>query len=304
MPTVLSSGNEAIARGACEAGVSFASGYPGTPSSEILETLADLTDIPVEWAPNEKSALEAAVGASLAGVRALATMKHVGLNVAADPLFTCTYTGVEGGLVIVTADDPGMASSQNEQDNRHYAFAAKIPMLEPSDSQEALEFTQRAFEISEQYDIPMLLRTTTRISHSKTVMEPGEVSAPQPGHEPTQDPAKYVMIPAHARRRHRDLLDRLERLAELSNSNEFNHIEPGETSLGIITSGIAYQYAREVAPQASFLKIGMPFPFPAEVVRKFAASVERLVVFEELDRVLETQIRALGIVCDAKPDSI
>ena len=304
MPTVLSSGNAAIARGAYEAGVSFASGYPGTPSSEILEALADLTDIPVEWAPNEKTALEAAVGASLAGARALATMKHVGLNVAADPLFTCAYTGVEGGLVIVTADDPGMASSQNEQDNRHYAFAAKIPMLEPSDSQEALEFTQRAFEISEQYDIPVLLRTTTRISHSKTVIEPGEVSAPQPGHEPAQNPAKYVMIPAHARRRHRDLLDRLARLTELSNSEEFNRIEPGEASLGIITSGIAYQYAREAAPQASFLKIGMPFPFPAEVVSRFAAGVERLVVFEEVDRVLETQIRALGIACDARPGSM
>jgi len=304
MPTVLSSGNEAIARGAYEAGVSFASGYPGTPSSEILETLAELTDIPVEWAPNEKTALEAAVGASLAGARALATMKHVGLNVAADPLFTCAYTGVEGGLVIVTADDPGMASSQNEQDNRHYAVAAKIPMLEPSDPQEALEFTRRAFEISEHYDIPVLLRTTTRISHSKTVIEPGEVIAPQPGQEPAQNPAKYVMIPAHARARHHDLLDRLARLTELSNSNEFNYIEPGETSLGVITSGIAYQYAREAAPQASFLKIGMPFPFPAEVVRKFAAGVERLVVFEELDRVLETQIRALGITCQAKPDSM
>jgi len=304
MPTVLSSGNEAIARGAYEAGVTFASGYPGTPSSEILETLAELTDIPVEWAPNEKTALEAAVGASLAGARALATMKHVGLNVAADPLFTCAYTGVEGGLVIVTADDPGMASSQNEQDNRHYAFSAKIPMLEPADSQEALEFTRRAFEISEQYDIPILLRTTTRISHSKTVIEPGEVSAPQPGHEPAQNAAKYVMIPAHARRRHRDLLDRVACLTELSNSDEFNRIEPGEAKLGIVTSGIAYQYAREVAPQASFLKIGMPFPFPAEVVHKFAASVDRLVVFEELDRVLEREIRALGIVCQARPDSM
>ncbi len=232
MSRVLASGNEAIARGAYEAGVSFASGYPGTPSSEIMETLSELTDIPVEWAPNEKTALEAAVGASLAGVRTLATMKHVGLNVAADPLFTSAYTGVEGGLVIVTADDPGMASSQNEQDNRHYAFAAKIPMLEPSDSQEALEFSRRAFEISEQYDIPVLLRTTTRISHSKTVIEPGEAIPPQPGHEPAQNRAKYVMIPAHARRRHRDLLDRVAQLTKLSNSDEFNRTEPGDTSLG------------------------------------------------------------------------
>ncbi len=304
MAQLLLSGNEAIARGACEAGVGFASGYPGTPSSEILQTLAELTDIPVQWAPNEKTAVEAAVGASLAGARALATMKHVGLNVAADPLFTAVYTGVEGGLVVVTADDPDMHSSQNEQDNRHYAFAAKAPMLEPADSQEALDFTRRAFELSEQFDIPVLLRTTTRLSHSKTLVEPGPAGPVQSGHEPPENRPKYVMIPAHARLRHRDLLQRLAGLGEISNSNEFNRIEPGDHSLGIISSGIAYQYAREAAPEASFLKIGMPFPFPAELVREFAATVDRLVVFEELDRILETQVRALGIDCATKPDEM
>jgi len=304
MAQLLLSGNEAIARGACQAGVGFGAGYPGTPSSEILQTLSALTQVPIEWAPNEKTALEAAVGAALAGARALATMKHVGLNVAADPLFTAVYTGVEGGLVIVTADDPGLHSSQNEQDNRHYAFAAKAPMLEPADSQEALEFTQRAFELSEQFDIPVLLRTTTRISHSKALVQPGPIAPVQPGREPPENRAKYVMIPANARVRHRDLLDRLASLTEISDSGEFNRIEPGDASLGIIASGVAYQYAREAAPQASFLKIGMPFPFPAELVREFAGSVDRLVVFEELDRVLEAQVRTLGLDCEAKPDEM
>lgn len=302
--SLLLSGNEAIAQGAYEARVAFASGYPGTPSSEILQTLSRLTDVPVEWAPNEKAALEAAVGASLAGARALVTMKHVGLNVAADPLFTAAYTGVEGGLVVITADDPGMHSSQNEQDNRHYALAAKVPMLEPADSQEALEFTRQAFELSEAFDIPVLVRSTTRLSHTKCVVQPGTPVRLKRTYEPTENRPKYVMIPAHARVRHPNLIERFSRLAEISNEGEFNQMEAGDTRLGIIASGIAYQYAKEVAPEASFLKIGMPFPFPTELVVQFATSVERLVVFEELDRILEQQVRALGLACDAKPDAM
>ncbi len=302
--SVLLSGNEAIAQGAYEAGVAFASGYPGTPSSEVLETLSRLTAIPVEWAPNEKAALEAAVGASLAGARALVTMKHVGLNVAADPLFTAAYTGIEGGLVVITGDDPGMYSSQNEQDNRHYAFAAQVPMLEPADSQEALDFARQAFELSEQFDIPVLVRSTTRLSHTKCVVHPETPELLQRTYEPAENRPKYVMIPAHARERHRDLLERIRRLRQVSNTEQFNRIEPGDTRLGIIASGIAYQCAKEVAPQASFLKIGMPFPFPGEVVQQFAASVDRLVVFEELDRVLEQQVQGLGLECEAKPDSM
>jgi len=301
---VLLSGNEAIAHGALEAGVGFATGYPGTPSSEILEALAEITSAPVEWAPNEKVALESAIGASLAGTRALVTMKHVGLNVAADPLFTAAYTGVNAGLVIVTADDPGMYSSQNEQDNRHYAFAAKIPLLEPSDSQEALLFARRAFHLSEQFDIPVLLRTTTRLSHTKCVVTAHPPQSPPPSPGLADDPQKYVMIPAHAHDRHISLLQRIIRLEAISNGDEFNHVQLGDFRLGIITSGVSYQYAKEVAPNASFLKIGMPFPFPVELVRKFAAIVQRLVVFEELDRILELQVRALGLQCDSKPDSM
>ncbi len=304
MSSLLLSGNESIAQGAYEAAVGFASGYPGTPSSEILATLSELTSVPIQWAPNEKAALEAGVGAALAGARALVTMKHVGLNVAADPLFTAAYTGVEGGLVVVTADDPGMHSSQNEQDNRHYAFAAGIPMLEPADSQEALEFTRRAFELSEQFDIPVLVRTTTRLSHTKCVVDPGTPQQLQRTYEPSEDFAKYVMIPAHARQRHVSLLKRISDLTAVSNRGPFNHIEEGEERLGIIASGIGYQFAREAVPDASFLKIGMPFPFPTELVKQFAASVDRLVVFEELDRVIEQQVRAAGIECGAKPDSM
>jgi len=285
--------------------VAFAAGYPGTPSSEILEALSRITTVPVEWAPNEKAALEAAIGASLAGARALVTMKHVGLNVAADPLFTAAYTGVGGGLVVITADDPGMHSSQNEQDNRHYALAAKIPMLEPTDSREALEFTRSAFQLSEQFDIPVLVRSTTRLSHTKCVVEPGTSHPVERSYELTEDRAKYVMIPAHARQRHDHLLERIARLTQISNNDgKFNRIEPGSGGLGIIASGIAYQYAKEVAPEASFLKIGMPFPFPAELVMHFAEGIERLVVFEELDRILEQQVRALGLACEAKPDAM
>jgi indolepyruvate ferredoxin oxidoreductase alpha subunit len=291
---VLLSGNEAIARGAYEAGARFAASYPGTPATEILETIAAQTDIACEWSPNEKVAVEVAFGAALGGARALASMKHVGLNVAADPLMTISYTGVNGGLVIVSADDPGMHSSQNEQDNRHYARFAKVPMLEPSDSQECKDFTLEAFAISEQYDTPVLLRTTMRISHGKSLVTLGSPLKLHPRGF-VRDQAKYVMIPAHARRRRVVVEQRLERLQRLSNSTPLNRVEPGDARVGIITSGAAYQYVKEACPDASVLKLGMTYPLPERVVRKFAASVKRLFVVEELDPFLEEQVRALGI---------
>jgi len=291
---VLFSGNEAIARGAYEAGVRVAAGYPGTPSTEILENIVNYESIYAEWSPNEKVAFEVALGAALGGARSLVTMKHVGVNVAADPLLTASYTGVNAGLVLVSADDPGMHSSQNEQDNRHYARFAKIPMLEPSDSQEAKDFTVRAFEISEQYDTPVLLRTTTRVNHGKSVVclnEPAEV--PIRKFEP--DPQKYVMIPAHARKRHLAVEERMGKLREFVESTDLNKVEWGDTSIGVVTSGISYQYVKEVLPQASVLKLGMTYPLPEQRIRDFAAKVERLYVVEELDPFLEDEIRALGI---------
>jgi len=291
---MLLSGNEAIARGAYEAGVRLAASYPGTPSTEILETIAAQTDIPCEWSPNEKVALEVAFGAALGGARALASMKHVGLNVAADPLMTISYTGINGGLVIVSADDPGMHSSQNEQDNRHYARFAKVPMLEPSDSQECKDFTLEGFAISEKYDTPVLLRTTTRVSHGKSLVSLGEPLSLEPRGF-VRDQPKYVMIPGHARLRHVVVEERLIGLRDLANATPLNRVEPGDTSVGIITSGGAYQYVKETCPEASVLKLGMPYPFPDRVVRHFAASVDRLFVVEELDPFLEDQVRALGI---------
>lgn len=293
---LLLSGNEAIAMGATRAGVRFASGYPGTPSTEILENLAAYDGISVQWSPNEKVALEVAIGASLGGARALVAMKHVGLNVAADPLFTLAYTGVNAGLVVVTADDPGMHSSQNEQDNRFYALAAKVPMLEPSDSAEALEFTVEAFKISEEYDLPVLLRTTTRISHSKSVVdalegELGETELKGYG----KDARKYVMIPAHARDRRRSLDDRHSRLLAYSESAAINKVERGSGSLGVISSGVAYQYAKEAFPEASHLKLGLTNPIPEKLVREFASSVERVAVVEELSPYIEERIKLLGI---------
>jgi len=288
------SGNEAVARGAYEAGVRFASAYPGTPSTEILETVARYREIEAQWAPNEKVALETAVGASLGGGRALVAMKHVGLNVAADPLFSLSYMGVNGGVVIVTADDPGMHSSQNEQDNRWYARAAKIPMLEPADSQEAKDFTVFAFQLSEEYDTPVLLRTTTRISHSKSVVELGgrrEVPL-----RPYQKRfRKNVLLPSTARLRHPWVEERMRKLEELANRLELNRVEWGNRRLGIIAAGVAYQHAREAFPEASFLKLGMTHPLPEKLVRRFAEAVDQLLVVEELDPVLEEQIRAMGI---------
>ena len=296
----LLSGNEAIARGAFEAGVKVASAYPGTPSTEILENFARYEGVYAEWAPNEKVAVEVALGASMAGVRALAAMKHVGVNVAADPIFTASYTGVRGGFVIVTADDPELHSSQNEQDNRHYAVAAKIPMLEPSDSEEAKEFTKLAFELSERYDTPFFLRTTTRISHAKGAVRLGEQSGPPfpPGF--VRDPAKWIMLPLNAKKRHFIVEDRMRTLAEFAETFPGNRIEWGDRSLGIITAGVSYQYVREAFPDASVLKLGMAHPLPERLIREFAAGVSRLVVVEELDPFIETHVKALGIRVQGK----
>ena len=296
----LLSGNEAIALGAYEAGTKVASGYPGTPSTEILENLSRYEGVYSEWAPNEKVALEVTLGASFAGVRALATMKHVGLNVAADPLFTSAYTGVRGGLVIVSADDPEMHSSQNEQDNRNYAFAAKIPMLEPSDSAEAKEFTKRAFDLSERFDTPVLLRTTTRVSHVKGLVTPGRMASSKvkPGIEKL--PQKFVMLPANARRRRLVLEQRLKDLRSFADTFPHNRIERGSNKRGFITSGISYLYVKEAFPDASVLKLGMVYPFPEKLIKQFARSVKELFIVEELDPFIELHVKAMGIKCKGK----
>lgn len=295
---ILLSGNEAIAEGALEAGAHFASAYPGTPSTEILETLSRRGGIRSEWAPNEKVAYEAAYGASLGGARALVSMKHVGVNVAADPLFSSSYSGVNGGLVLVSADDPAMHSSQNEQDNRQLARAAKIPVLEPSDSQEAKDFTLRAFEISEQFDTPVMLRVTTRICHSMSPVETErDKSWPKaPLRDYDRDFRKHVLLPANARPRHVFVERRMEELEEYANGERnLNRIEWGDRTVGVITGGVAYQYVREALPDASILKLGMPHPLPRDLVREFADGVDEIYVVEELDPFLETQVRALGI---------
>ena len=298
---VLLAGNEAIARGAWESGVRVAAAYPGTPSTEILEALVQYDDIVAEWAPNEKVALDVAVGASYAGARAMAVMKHVGLNVAADSLFYASMTGTEAGLVIVSADDPGMHSSQNEQDNRRYCQFARLPCLEPSDAQEAKDLVGVGLALSEAFDTPVLLRTTTRIAHSSTVVELGERVAP-PGPPPAYriDTTKYVMVPANARRRHPVIEERIARLTEWAETFRYNRIEWRGRELGIVTNGVAYQYAREVFPQASILRLGMTYPIPPNLVREFAKGVERLVVLEELDPFLEEEIRLLGIAVAGK----
>ncbi len=289
------SGNEAIARGAFEAGVLVATGYPGTPSTEILENTVLYKEIDSSWAPNEKVALEVAIGASFAGARTIVTMKHVGVNVAADPLFTLSYTGIKGGLVLVTADDPEMHSSQNEQDNRHYAKFAKVPMLEPADSQECKDFTRIALELSEQYDTPVMLRTTTRVSHSKSIVELEDRVAGLPAPALVTNAAKQVMLPANAKVRHPLVEDRMRRLAEAASTMAINRMELRDASVGIVTSGVCYEYVREAFPEVSTLKLGLVHPFPAELVRSFAGKVSRLYVVEELDPFFEEQIRALGI---------
>jgi indolepyruvate ferredoxin oxidoreductase alpha subunit len=291
----LMSGNEAVARGAWEAGVAVGVGYPGTPSTEVLENLVKYDCVRCEWAPNEKVAAEVAAGVSLGGARTLVTMKHVGLNVAADLLFTLAYTGVGGGYVLLVADDPGMHSSQNEQDSRNYAAFAKVPMLEPSDSQEALEFTREAFSISEEFDIPVLVRTTTRIAHSKGLVEVGErVAASEPAPY-TARVAKWVMMPGNARARRVDLAERTGRLVVFSNECGLNRVEMRDPALGIVVSGIAYEYVREALPEASILKVGMVNPLPERLILEFASKVERLAVIEELDPYMSLRLKALGL---------
>jgi indolepyruvate ferredoxin oxidoreductase alpha subunit len=340
---ILLSGNEAVAMGAHEAGVTVGCGYPGTPSTEILEALSVYQGIYCEWSVNEKVALEVALGASLAGARALVTMKHVGVNVAADPLFTAAYTGVKGGLVIVTADEPDMYSSQNEQDNRNYAIAAKIPMLEPSDAEEARVFTRLAFEMSERFDTPVFLRTTTRLSHSKSIVGAYGNEEAQGQNPPTplyqggiliakdtsldqtgisstagtppfikgaggisgsngfvRNPSKYVMIPAHARVRRRDLEARWASLQEAAESHSANREEMGVSDIGVITSGIPYTYIKEVMPNADILKLGLVHPLPRKQIERFAKAHKTVYIAEELDPVIETQVKSWGISCIGK----
>ena len=293
-------GNEAIARGVWEAGVKLSSAYPGTPSTEISEVLAKYQEVYTEWAPNEKVALEVAIGGSIAGVRTLACMKHVGLNVASDPLYTFSYTGVNGGLVICVADDPAMHSSQNEQDSRHYAMAAKVPMLEPADSMEAYIFAKNAFELSEKYDTPVLLRMCTRIAHSQSIVETSE-KVPAVLKDYEKNPSKYIMTPANAIKRHPLVEERTLSLQEFAENCEYNKVEMNSDEIGIITSGCSYHYVKEVmGDSASILKIGMPYPLPVKLIKDFASKVKTLYVIEELDPFIENHVKALGIDCIGK----
>ena len=293
-------GNEAVARGLYEAGCAFVSSYPGTPSTEITEAIAKYPEVYAEWAPNEKVALESAFGASLAGRRSFCGMKHVGLNVAADPLFTISYTGVNAGLVIGVADDAGMHSSQNEQDSRHYARASKIPMLEPSDSAEAIAFAKLAYQISEQFDTPVLLKMCTRVSHSQSVVEPGErVEALK---EYVKDIPKYVMMPGNAKRRHPVVEARTQALIAYAEDADVNYIDPGmDKSMGFITSSTSYQYVKEVfGNKYPVLKLGMIWPMPVNKIKAFAAAVDKVVVVEELDGFIECHCRDIGVDCVGK----
>ena len=288
-------GNAAVAAGLHDGGLSVVSSYPGTPSTEITEFLSKYDDLHSEWAPNEKVACEVAYGASLAGARSACAMKHVGLNVAADPLFTLSYTGVRGGMVICVADDPAMHSSQNEQDSRHYAIAAKVPMLEPADSAEAYAFAKSAFELSEKYDTPVLLRMCTRIAHSQSIVETEE-PVPAPLYNYEKDAAKYIMMPGNAIKRHPIVEARTEALRELAEDCMYNKVEYNSDDIGIITSGTSYLYVKEaLGERASILKIGMPNPLPVRLIREFAGKVKKLYVIEELDPIIETHVRALGI---------
>ena len=293
-------GNEAVARGLWEAGCSFVSSYPGTPSTEITECIAKYQEVYAEWAPNEKVAMEAAFGASLAGKRSFCAMKHVGLNVAADPLFTIGYTGVNGGMVIGVADDAGMHSSQNEQDSRHYARAAKIPMLEPSDSAEALEFAKLAYDISEQFDTPVFIKMCTRIAHSQSIVETGNRVEVSKTYE--KNPQKYIMMPGNARARHPVVEARTRALVEYAETAPINRIEDGsDRKMGIITSSTSYQYVKEVCgDRYPVLKLGMIWPLPEQKIRDFSASVEQLVVVEELDSFIENHCRQMGLACVGK----
>jgi len=291
----LLSGNEALALGAYDAGLAVAAAYPGTPSTEILQHLARHSDIYTEWSTNEQVAVEVALGAAYAGVRSLAAMKHVGLNVASDAFMAAATTGVGGGMVIISADDPGIHSSQNEQDNRHYAELAKVPLLEPADSQEAYDLMAHAFDISERFDTPVLVRVTTRLCHSQSVVETGRRAGREKPPGFRHDTQKYVMLPTSARRRRPVIEERLSRLAEYAEAFPFNRVTMAERNLGIITSGVAYQYAREVFPEASFLKLALTYPLPRKQIADFAAQVTRLLIVEELDPFLEHHIKAMGI---------
>jgi indolepyruvate ferredoxin oxidoreductase, alpha subunit len=297
----LLSGDSAIALAALHAGVALGTGYPGTPSTEILEYFSHIGG-KAQWSPNEKVALEVGIGVAFGGARSLVTMKHVGLNVAADPLFTAAYTGVTGGLVIVSADDPGMASSQNEQDNRHYAVAAVVPMLEPSDSQEAYEYTLKAIEVSERWKLPVLLRLTTRVCHAKTIVRPGPEPAAPPAPAYSRHADLRVMIPAYARPAHVRLRAKMAKIAEWNEAAGPNIEFDGDRSLGIIASGISAVHAREAAPDAAMLKLGMTYPLPLEAIAAFVSSVRRCVVIEEGDPWLVDAIRAAGIPVEGKPE--
>jgi indolepyruvate ferredoxin oxidoreductase alpha subunit len=289
------SGNESIARGAFEHGVRFAAGYPGTPSTEIIEAFAKYDGVYAEWCPNEKVALEVGIGAALAGAEAMVVMKHVGVNVAAGPLFTVSYTGTNAALVIITADDPSLHSSQNEQDNRNYAKFAKIPMIEPADSQEAKDYIKIAFEMSERFDTPVFFRTTTRVSHSKSVVTLGDLSAVNDRTAIQVNAEKYVMVGAYARARRIEVEKRLQRLKEFAETFPENRTEMNDPKIGIITAGMPYNYAKDVFPNFSYLKLGMVYPLPSELIRKFASKVKKIYVVEELDPFIEEQVKAMGI---------
>ena len=292
-------GNEAIARGAYEAGVKVTSAYPGTPSTEISENIVKYDGVYAEWAPNEKVAAEVAIGASMAGCRSMCMMKMVGLNVAADPLYSGAYIGVNGGMVVVVADDPGIYSSQNEQDTRMVGRAAMIPVIEPSDSEEARVFTKRAYELSEQYDTPIILRTTTRLAHSQGLVNlEDRVEVDDKPYE--RNMAKNVMMPANAIKRHVHVEERMNKMAEDASNLDINKVEYNDTSIGIITSGIPYQYVKEVLPNASVLKLGLVHPIAKGLIKEFASKVDRLVIVEELEPVIEEQVKAMGIECEGK----
>ncbi len=292
-------GNEAIARGAWEAGVKVSSAYPGTPSTEISESLVQYDDVYAEWAPNEKVATEVAIGACISGVRSMCCMKHVGVNVASDPLYTMSYGGVNAGMVLVAADDPGLYSSQNEQDTRAVARAAHVPVLQPSDSQEAKDFMKYAFELSERYDTPVILRTTTRLSHSQGLVALEERKVPE-DRPYERNPAKFVMMPNNAKGRHLFVEQRELEMAKDGAAMPINRIEAGDTKIGIITAGIEYQYVKEVLPNASILKLGLVNPLPKQMILDFAAMVDELYIVEELDPIIEEQVRSWGIPCYGK----
>ena len=293
-------GNKAFARGLYEAGCSLVSSYPGTPSTEVTEEAARYDEIYCEWAPNEKVAMEVAFGASLAGKRSFCGMKHVGLNVAADPLYTASYTGVNGGMIICVADDAGMHSSQNEQDSRHHAIASKVPMLEPSDSAEALDYAKRAYELSEEYDTPVIIKMCTRVAHSQSVVETSDRVVP-PTIPYEKNIGKYVMMPGNAIRRHPIVEERTRKLTEYAENCPFNRVEMGGTEIGIITHSTSYQYAKEIyGDKASILKLGMTNPLPVNLIKDFASKVDRLVVIEELDPIIENHCRQLGLEVTGK----